>query len=149
MRSSQSNPSHLTSRMIESTYSWLSPVGSVSSIRKLQVPPYWAAIPKLRQTDLACPIWGYPFGSGGNRVASRPWNRLVLKCSSMISLIKSDGGDVLVWAIESVPFSCSASPLNISYPSHLARPGFKSILTILFRFHRMLLLYSVSLGGEP
>src|SRR4030067_1455362 len=90
--------------MIESTYSWLSPVGSVSSIRKLQVPPYWAAMPKLRQTDLACPMWRYPFGSGGNRVATRPWNRLVLRCSSMISLIKSDGGNEFVCAIVWFPF---------------------------------------------
>jgi hypothetical protein len=63
------------------------------------------AIPKLRQTDLACPIWRYPFGSGGNRVATRPWNLFVLMCSSIISLIKSDGGGESFWTISPVPLS--------------------------------------------
>src|SRR5678815_2281260 len=29
-------------------------------------------MPKLRQMDLAWPMWRYPFGSGGKRVATRP-----------------------------------------------------------------------------
>ena len=118
---------------MDSTYSSDSPLGSVSSILRLQVPPYWAAMPKLRQMDLACPIWRYPLGSGGKRVATRPWNLLDLRCSSIISLMKSEGGEALVWAIETVPFSCpvrkglsngacSSWLLNISYPTRLARP---------------------------
>src|SRR5689334_6640400 len=46
--------------------------GLVSSKRRLQVPPYLRAIPKFKQIDLACPMWRYPFGSGGKRVATRP-----------------------------------------------------------------------------
>ena len=79
-------------------------------------------MPKLRQTDLACPIWRYPFGSGGKRVATRPWNLSVLRCSSIISLIKSDGGGWVGCTMEWVPFDPSTSPLNISYPARLARP---------------------------
>ncbi len=61
-------------------------------------------------------------GSGGKRVATRPWNLSDLRCSSIISLMKSEGGEALVWAIETVPFSCSSWPLNISYLTRLARP---------------------------
>src|SRR5262249_28136059 len=43
------------------------------SKRRLQIPPYSSATPKFRQIDLAWPMCRYPFGSGGNRVATRPW----------------------------------------------------------------------------
>ena len=43
-------------------------MGFVSSKRKLQVPLYFFAIPKLRNIDFAWPICKYPFGSGGKRV---------------------------------------------------------------------------------
>ena len=55
-RSSQSKPSQRTSSLIESTYSCSSLVGLVSSKRRLHVPPYSSARPKLRQIDLAWPM---------------------------------------------------------------------------------------------
>ena len=85
-------------------------------------------------------------GSGGNRVATRPLNREVFRCSSITSLIKSDGGDEMLWAIESVPFTTTTGfnarrelsrqkiedflrghlhfrLLNISHPARPARPN--------------------------
>src|SRR5512135_2257456 len=103
--------------MIDSTYSRLSPLGSVSSMRRLQVPLYWAAMPKLRQTDLAWPMWMYPFGSGGNRVATRPWNLFVLKCSSMISLMKSVGAGWsgwFGWVMDLLPFHYGGTRLLLA-----------------------------------
>ena len=46
-----------TSRSIDSTYSTSSLTGLVSSKRRLQCDPYSSAIPKLRQIDLAWPMW--------------------------------------------------------------------------------------------
>ncbi|OQC67185.1 MAG: hypothetical protein BWX47_02052 [candidate division Hyd24-12 bacterium ADurb.Bin004] len=43
--------------MIESTYSTSSFEGFVSSNLRLHTPPYCFAIPKLRQIDLAWPMW--------------------------------------------------------------------------------------------
>src|SRR5512147_2743940 len=89
---------------MESTYSRDSPLGSVSSRRRLQDPPYWAAIPKLRQTDLACPMWRYPLGSGGKRVATRPPCLLVFKSVSMMARMKSVGEDISVGGISAGSF---------------------------------------------
>ena len=57
MRSPQSKPSHRTSSMIDWTYSTSSLAGFVSSNLRLQTPPNSWAMPKLRQMDLACPMW--------------------------------------------------------------------------------------------
>jgi hypothetical protein len=77
------------------------------------------AIPKLRQMDLACPIWRYPFGSGGNRVATRPSFLFAFKSSATISRIKSVGGAESVLVIFAALFSrflhllyCSPSPFR-------------------------------------
>ena len=75
------------SSLIESTNSTSSLVGLVSSKRRLHLPPYCLAMPKLMQMLLACPICRYPFGSGGNRVTIS----LTLpdfRSSSMMSVIK-------------------------------------------------------------
>jgi len=51
-----------------STYRMSSVDGLVSSNLRLQRPAYSRAMPKLRQIDLAWPMWRKPFGSGGKRV---------------------------------------------------------------------------------
>ena len=53
-------------------------------------PPKSSAIPKFRQMDLACPICRYPFGSGGNRVATRPPYVSFRTSFSTISRIKCE-----------------------------------------------------------
>src|SRR6185503_2903622 len=58
--------------MMESAYLDSSLEGFVSSKRRLHLPPNSAANPKSRKIALACPIWRYPFGSGGKRVWTRP-----------------------------------------------------------------------------
>src|SRR6185437_7860982 len=71
-----------------SIYSCSSLAGLVSSKRRWQRPPNSPAMPKFRQIDLACPIWRYPFGSGGNRVTTalaRPASRSALTMSRMKS----------------------------------------------------------------
>src|SRR6185295_7412211 len=70
--------------MIESTYSCSSFVGFVSSNRRLNLPAYSCARPKFRQMLLACPMCRYPFGSGGNRVCTRP---LFLPAARSVSMI--------------------------------------------------------------
>ena len=47
------NPSHFTSSSMASTYSTSSFTGFVSSYLRLQVPPYFKAVPKFRHMDLA------------------------------------------------------------------------------------------------
>src|SRR5438270_11034138 len=90
MRSSQSKPSHRTSRMMASTYSCSSFSGFVSSKRRLAFPPNSAASPKFRQIDFACPRCRYPLGSGGNRVCTRPPNLLLSRSRTMMSRMKFD-----------------------------------------------------------
>src|SRR5437879_209486 len=80
----QSKPSQRTSRMIASTYSWLSFVGFVSSNRRWQRPPNSSASPKSRAIALAWPMWRYPFGSGGKRVTT-PLKRPVWRSSTTAS----------------------------------------------------------------
>ncbi len=46
--------------------------GLVSSSRRMQMPPKSAATPKSTTIALACPMWRYPLGSGGNLVWTRP-----------------------------------------------------------------------------
>src|ERR1700680_2277924 len=77
--------------MIESTYSVSSLLGFVSSKRKLHLPPNSRARPKLRLMDLACPMCRYPFGSGGNRICTRPPYLFVFRSSITISRTKFDG----------------------------------------------------------
>ncbi len=48
-----------------------------------------AAMPKLRQIDLAWPMWRYPFGSGGKRVTTRPPCLPVRLSSATMSRTKS------------------------------------------------------------
>src|SRR5579864_2137522 len=81
--------------MIESTYSVSSLLGFVSSNRKLHLPPNSRASPKFRWIDLACPMCRYPFGSGGNRVCTRPPYLLVFRSSMTISRTKLDGPAVV------------------------------------------------------
>jgi hypothetical protein len=57
---------------------------------RLQTPSNSRAIPKLRQIDLAWPIWRKPFGSGGNRVWLNEYLP-ALKSSATMSRIKSEG----------------------------------------------------------
>src|SRR5208282_3557306 len=85
--------------LMDSTYSTSSFSGLVSSKRRLVLPPNSAARPKLRQIDLAWPICRYPFGSGGNRVWTRPPNLLVFKSSRMISRMKFEGP---LWGLDGV-----------------------------------------------
>src|SRR3990172_3486706 len=54
-------------------------------------PGFSLAIPKLRQMDLAWPIWRCPFGSGGNRVTTRPPYLPALRSAATISRMKSEG----------------------------------------------------------
>src|SRR5688500_16811678 len=63
--------------------------GLVSSNRRLTRPPNSSAIPKFRQTDLACPMCMNPFGSGGKRVATGRPKRLVATSCATISRMKS------------------------------------------------------------
>src|SRR5215213_8624352 len=74
--------------MIESTYSCSSLVGFVSSNRRLNLPPYSCASPKFRQMLFACPMCKYPFGSGGNRVCTRPPFFPAARSASMICSMK-------------------------------------------------------------
>src|ERR1022692_3981736 len=74
--------------MIESTYSCSSLLGLVSSKRRLHLPPYFSAVPKFRQIDLAWPMCRYPLGSGGKRVCTCPANLPVRLSSSMIWWMK-------------------------------------------------------------
>ena len=59
-------------KFYRSTYSSSSLVGLVSSNLRWHVPPVSSAIPKLRHSDLACPICKWPFGSGGLKNMSIP-----------------------------------------------------------------------------
>src|SRR5438309_10595038 len=80
---------------MESTYSMSSLVGFVSSKRRLHLPPYCAARPKVRQIDLAWPMCRYPFGSGGKRVQTLPPHFPALTSAATISRMKSEGRDSL------------------------------------------------------
>src|SRR5437870_2327217 len=76
------------SRMMPSTYSWLSFVGLVSSKRRWQRPPNSLAMPKSMAMALAWPMCRWPLGSGGNRVITLPPKRPVRLCSRMMSRMK-------------------------------------------------------------
>src|SRR5690349_16045048 len=97
-----------------STYSTSSLVGFVSSKRRLQRPLNSRATPKSRQIALAWPICRYPFGSGGNRVCTRPPCRPLRWSSATISRTKSSGA-----AGADVP----ASPLRRDRSVRLRRYG--------------------------
>lgn len=58
---------------MDSSYSIFSFEGFVSSNRSSNFPPYCLAKKSLRRAALACPMWRYPEGSGGNRVTTFPW----------------------------------------------------------------------------
>src|SRR5438046_7745374 len=77
--------------VMASTYLMSAVDGLVSSNLRLQRPPNSRAMPKLRQIDLTWPMWGKPFGSGGNRVAMGRPNRPVAASSATISRMKSCG----------------------------------------------------------
>jgi hypothetical protein len=76
------------SRMMASTYSWLSLAGLVSSKRRWQRPPNSVAMPKSIAIALAWPMCRKPLGSGGKRVITWPPKRPVRLCSRMISRMK-------------------------------------------------------------
>ena len=96
--------------MIESTYSWLSLVGLVSSNRRWQRPPNSAAMPKSMEIAWAWPMCRYPFGSGGKRVITRPPNRPLALCSRMMSRMKfvgfSRGSSVIPLSVTHAPGPC-------------------------------------------
>src|SRR5262245_34861087 len=67
-----------------STYSWLSLAGLVSSYRRWHTPPgFSSAMPKFSAIAWAWPMCRYPFGSGGNRVTTRPPQRPLALSSAM------------------------------------------------------------------
>ena len=65
-------PSHSRPTLIAAWYSILSASGFVSSIRKMNFPPYILAYSELMIAAFAWPMWGYPLGSGGNLVTTWP-----------------------------------------------------------------------------
>src|SRR5215213_294796 len=87
------------SSWIESMYSCSSLIGFVSSKRRWQRPPNSSAIPKLSAIAFGCPMWRYPFGSGGKRVTT--CETLPLRTSAAtISRIKSLRSEVAgLWAL--------------------------------------------------
>jgi len=66
----KSAPSHFTDSMMESTYSCSSFSGLVSSKRRLQLPPYSRARPKLSRMDFACPGAGSRLARAGSGCGS-------------------------------------------------------------------------------
>lgn len=58
-------PSHRTVSSMDSSNSFFSPAGFVSSKRRLHTPPWYLANPKLMAIALLCPMCNNPFGSGG------------------------------------------------------------------------------------
>src|SRR5438094_10509333 len=79
-------------------------------------------MPKLRQIDLAWPMWRYPFGSGGKRVTTRPPHLPVRRSSSTIRRTKS-----------SPPASCPDGAWLPSPPAGLAgMPATGDFFTSLF-----------------
>ena len=75
-------------------YSCSSLSGFVSSNRRWQRPPNSWAMPKFKQIDFACPMWRYPFGSGGKRVTTELM-RPALRSSATISRTKSPGSGAM------------------------------------------------------
>src|SRR6266487_1719446 len=63
-------------------------------------------MPKLRQIDLAWPICRCPFGSGGNRVTTRPPFLPACRSAATISRIKSDAGGASVVVRRTALSSC-------------------------------------------
>ena len=65
--SSQCEPSHCRTSWICATASCVERATSVSSMRRMNVPPVWRACNQLNSTVRAFPMWRNPVGAGENR----------------------------------------------------------------------------------
>src|SRR6185436_8585593 len=55
---------------MESSDAWVFRSTSVSSMRRIMVPPLWRAYSQLKINVLALPMWRYPVGEGAKRTRS-------------------------------------------------------------------------------
>src|SRR5439155_9344423 len=121
------------SRMMPSTYSWLSFVGLVSSKRRWQRPPNSLAMPKSMAMALAWPMCRWPLGSGGNRVITLPPKRPVRLCSRMMSRMKLLGlvSSVIQPIVSSVRFATLPPSLHRQRRPPMAQARLVSLLLLL------------------
>ena len=74
-------------------------VGFVSSNRMMSLPLYALAKYWFSMAALACPIWRYPLGSGGNRVTTAPMCAFGKSRTNPVEVLSAVYADVRLYCI--------------------------------------------------